>query len=145
MTLVEAPIANHWDPVQISLIQRDIRGGNRATQQRGVQNARLQTRILDHLAATLGLFAALLREVHIHPAGELVGGVPFALAVAQKDQGSVVLFFIAHAFHSAMFGGIPCARSGCWAFISPGLWWILCTFPFSTPPLHPLTPAIVEL
>jgi hypothetical protein len=40
------------------------------------------------LAATLGLRLALDIEIDIDPAGEEVLRVPFALAVAQQDQGS---------------------------------------------------------
>ena len=41
---------------------------------------------LEQLGAALGLADALLVDVDVHPAGEQVLGVPFALAVAEQDQ-----------------------------------------------------------
>ena len=42
-----------------------------------------------HGAATDGFCYTLLREVYVDPAGEEIARVPFALAVAEQDQGVV--------------------------------------------------------
>src|SRR5699024_1892663 len=53
--LVEAPVALHRDPVAVRLVQRDIRGHDRAAQQRGEQDGRLDGRVPNQLASALGL------------------------------------------------------------------------------------------
>jgi len=52
-----------------------------------VQDVGQQTRLLDQLAAALGLGLALIGETDVHPPGELVRLVPLALAVPEEDQG----------------------------------------------------------
>ena len=93
VALVEAPVALHRDPVAVRLVQRDIRGHDRAAQQRGEQDGRLDSRVPNQLAGPLGLGLALVGEADVHPPGELVRCVPFALPVAEEDQCS---FSVAH-------------------------------------------------
>ncbi len=42
---------------------------------------------LQHLARSLGLRLALLRQVHVPPAGEAVLQIPLGLAVTEEDEG----------------------------------------------------------
>ena len=53
---------------------------------RGVQDVGQQVVLGQQLAAADGLGPALVVEVNVHPAGEQVLRVPFAVAVAQQDQ-----------------------------------------------------------
>jgi hypothetical protein len=45
----------------------------------------------EQFTAANGLVSALFRQVDVHPAGELITGIPFALTVAEQNErrGSV--------------------------------------------------------
>jgi len=76
-----------------------VRGGDRPTQQRGVQDAGLEAGLGDELAGVGTLGATLVGEVDVDPSGELVGGVPLALPVTEQDQRALVV--VAHGLHCA--------------------------------------------
>src|SRR6476659_8456311 len=61
-------------------------GVDGAAQQRGVEHVGQQVRVAEQLAAVHRLAAALVVEVDVDPARELVLGVPLALAVAEEDE-----------------------------------------------------------
>ena len=90
MTLVEAPVALNGDPVAIGSVEGEVRGHDGATQHRREQEVRLHARFLEELATVGSLRAALVRQRNIHPTGEEVLCIPFALAVAEQHQ------FVAH-------------------------------------------------
>ena len=83
--LVEPPVPVHRDPVPVGLVQRDVRGGDRPAQQRGVQHIGLPVQPGDQFTGAGRLSAPLVGEVDVHPAGELIEGVPLAFAVAEQD------------------------------------------------------------
>src|SRR5690606_26565089 len=83
VALVEAPRALHGNPEAVGRVKRDIRGLDRAAQQRGVQHVRKDALLGEHLAATLGFASALLGEPDIDPTGEQVLFVPVALSVTE--------------------------------------------------------------
>ena len=89
MTLVEAPVADHRDPEPVGPVEGDVRGRDRAAQQRRVDDVGQQVVLDEELAPAFGLGPALVGERHIDPTGELVGRIPFALAVPHQDQGAV--------------------------------------------------------
>ncbi len=62
------------------------RGGDGPPQDRGVQHVGQQPLLGEQLAPAGRLDAAPLGERHVDPAGEQVGLVPLALAVAQQHQ-----------------------------------------------------------
>ena len=101
VALVEAPGALDGDPVPVGRVERQARGGDGASLQRGVHDVRAAGR--PHrmqLAAAHRLGPALLGQVDVDPAGEEVLGVPVALAVAEQDQG------VRHGWISSVGGGI---------------------------------------
>ena len=90
MTLVEAPVALDGDPVAIGGVKGQVRGHDGATQHRREQEVGGDTRFLEELATVGSLRASLVRQWNIHPTGEEVLCIPFALAVAEQHQ------FVAH-------------------------------------------------
>ena len=88
MALVEPPGAAYGDPVAVGGVEREVGGGDRAAQQRGVEHVGEQVVFDEQLAAGDGLGAALVGQGDVDPAGEEVLGVPVALAVAEQDQGA---------------------------------------------------------
>jgi len=59
---------------------------NRTAQQRGMQLVGQQVLLGQQFATALGLCNTLFGQVDVHPAGEQIEGVPFALAVAEQDE-----------------------------------------------------------
>ena len=90
VTLVEAPIALNGDPMAISGVESQVRGHDGATQHRREQEVRENAGFLEELTTVGSLRAALVRQRNIHPTGEEVLCIPFALAVAEQHQ------FVAH-------------------------------------------------
>ena len=90
VTLVEAPVALNGDPVAIGGVEGEVRGHDGATQHRREQEIRENAGFLEELTTVGSLRAALVRQRNIHPTGEEVLCIPFALAVAEQHQ------FVAH-------------------------------------------------
>src|SRR5579859_125869 len=67
-------------------IECDVRGSDRAAQQRRVHDVREQAVLDEKFAAAPPLRLARCCEVYVDPAGEEVLLVPFALAVAEQDE-----------------------------------------------------------
>src|SRR5690606_23050844 len=88
VTLVEPPGALHRNPQAVRRVQRDVRGLDRAAEQRRVQHIGKQPGLGEQLAAAAGLALALVSEADVHPAGEQVQFVPLALAVAEQDESA---------------------------------------------------------
>lgn len=86
MALVQTPGAVDRDPVAVRGFQRELGGADGALLEGGVQDIGEQTGVLEQLTAADCLLLALLGEVDVHPTGEQVLRVPFALAVAEEDQ-----------------------------------------------------------
>ena len=70
VALVEPPVAAHRDPVPVRRVEREVRGGDRAPQHRGVDDVGQQAGLAHQLAAADRLGAALVGEVDVDPAGE---------------------------------------------------------------------------
>ena len=105
VTLVEAPVALNGDPVAIGGVESQVRGHDRATQHRREQEIRQNAGFLEELTTVGSLRAALVRQRNIHPTGEEVLCIPFALAVAEQHQ------FVAHVSivpQSERSSYIPC-------------------------------------
>src|SRR5690606_756205 len=83
VTLVEAPRPLHGDPVAVRRVEREVRRRDGAAQERGVHDVGRDAGLGEELTAALRLLGPLLRQGDVHPAGEQVLGVPFALAVAE--------------------------------------------------------------
>ena len=60
MTLVEAPVALHWDPVAVGGVQGEVGGHDGAAQHRGEELLGEDTGLLEELTAVDGLSAALV-------------------------------------------------------------------------------------
>lgn len=86
VALVQPPGAVDRDPVAVRGLQRELGGADGALLEGGVQDIGEQTGVLEQLTAADCLLLALLGEVDVHPTGEQVLRVPFALAVAEEDQ-----------------------------------------------------------
>src|SRR5690606_36671133 len=86
VTLVEAPVALDGDPVTVRGVQGQVRGHDRAALEGGVDHIREDAGLLHQLTAGGRLLTALVREVDVHPAGEQVLRIPFALAVAEQHE-----------------------------------------------------------
>ena len=80
--LIESPVAVHRDPQPVGDVERQVRGGDRTAQQRGVDHVGLTIASGDEFAGPPRLGAALVSQVDIDPAGELIACIPLALAVA---------------------------------------------------------------
>ncbi len=93
VAFVQAPVALDRDPAAVSLVQGDIGGVDGALQQGGVKDVRENIVLNQEFPAASCFRAALVVEVYVHPAGEQVLGVPFAVAVAQQNQ------LVSHDFH----------------------------------------------
>ena len=89
VALVEPPVAMHRDPVPVGLVQREVGGVDRPSQQRRVEHIGLAVQLLDQLAGAGRFGPALLGEVDVDPSGEQVQRVPLALAVAQQNQRGI--------------------------------------------------------
>src|SRR5690606_34637751 len=87
VTLVEAPRPLHGDPVAVRRVEREVRRRDGAAQERGVHDVGRDAGLGEELTAALRLLGPLLRQGDVHPAGEQVLGVPFALAVAEQHEG----------------------------------------------------------
>ena len=68
-------------------VERQLRGSNGATQQRGVDDVRQDASLGEQLATADCLGNALVVQIDIDPAGEQVLRVPLAFAMAQEDEG----------------------------------------------------------
>src|SRR5699024_10494037 len=86
VALVEPPAPAHRDPVAVDDVEAHRGRGDRAAEQRRVDDVGEDAGVAQLLAATQGLRAALLGQVDVDPAGEEVLGVPQALAVAEQDE-----------------------------------------------------------
>ena len=86
MTLVEAPVALNGNPVAVGGVESQVRGHDGATQHRREQEIRENAGFLEELTTVGSLRAALVRQRNIHPTGEEVLCIPFALAVAEQHQ-----------------------------------------------------------
>ena len=86
VALVQTPAAAHRNPVAIATVEGKIGGVDGAAQQRGVEHRRQQPLRGQQLCCFPGLGLALLVDVDVHPPGEQILRVPFALAVAEQDQ-----------------------------------------------------------
>ena len=86
MALVQAPSLVHGQPFAVHCAQDVVQGVDGALQVRGVANVEIEAG-LGQGAAAIGCFlAAGVGKVHIHPTGEEVQLVPFALAVANENE-----------------------------------------------------------
>jgi hypothetical protein len=74
--------------VPVRDVERQVGRGDRTAQHRGVYDVGQQPGLDELLAAGDRLLATLLGQRDIDPAGEQVLRVPFALSVAQQDQGA---------------------------------------------------------
>ncbi len=88
VTLVQTPVADDGNPVTIRGVEREVRGADGAAQQRGVEHVREEVVFLEQFAGALAFCDALVGQAHVHPAGEQVHRVPFALAVAEQYKCS---------------------------------------------------------
>ena len=75
----------HRDPQPIGGVESQVRGGDRTAQQRGVEHVGLTIAGGDEFAGPPRLGAALVGQIDVDPAGELVACVPLALAVAKQN------------------------------------------------------------
>ena len=86
MALVEPPRPPDRDPLAVHDPQREVGRADRPLLQRRVQHAGRESLGKHELARDHRLLLAELGEVDVDPAGEPVGEVPLALAVAKEDQ-----------------------------------------------------------
>jgi hypothetical protein len=116
VAFVEAPVALDRDPAAVGLVQGDVRGVDGPLQQGGVEHVREDVVLHQQLTAAGCFRAALVVQVNVHPAGEEVLGVPFAVAVAQQNQ------LVSHDFHPSRAVLPPAQRykASCRAPVSPG-------------------------
>ena len=91
VTLVEAPGLVDGQPRAVHLVQNDVQGVDGALQERRVADVEVIALLLEGLAASSGLGAAGVGEVHVGPAGEEVELVPLALAVTNDDEVHVLI------------------------------------------------------
>ncbi len=87
VALVEAPMPAHWDPRSTGGMQRHLCGADRALEQRGVEHVGQDSLLGQHGTTAFGFGASLLGQVDVDPPGEQILRVPFALPVAEQDQG----------------------------------------------------------
>jgi len=86
VTLVESPRVHNWHSEVLGLHADRPRGLDCPAQDGGEDDVKLEALLLDDLASVDGLLLAILAQVDIMPAGEDVGNVPQALAMADKDD-----------------------------------------------------------
>ena len=86
VALVQTPAAAHRNPVAVAAVECQVGGVDGATQQRRVQHRRQQPLRGQQFRRFPGLGLTLLVDVDVHPPGEQVLCVPFALAVTEQDQ-----------------------------------------------------------
>ena len=84
--LVQSPRALDGQPELVELLEDDLRGEDRARQERRKHAVEAEALGLQQPPAGPGLLDAFRGESHVHPAGEAVLEVPRALAVADEDE-----------------------------------------------------------
>ena len=85
VALVEAPVADDGDPVPVSGVKGDVGRVDGTTLQGCVDHVREDVVLAQQLTTATGFGATLVGQVDVHPPGELVRGVPLALAVAEQN------------------------------------------------------------
>ena len=88
MPLVQAPVTDDRYPHAVHLLEYDPERPYRALEHRGEGDIDIVIEILQQSSGFLCLVATLLGQVHVHPSGEKVFQVPFALTVSAKHQFS---------------------------------------------------------
>ena len=86
MALVEVPVLDYGDIVELHFGGCYLEGVDGAAQVTGEEELRFQSGAEDGAAGVARLGAPLVRQLYIGPAGESVFEVPLALAVAKKDD-----------------------------------------------------------
>src|SRR5262245_53937567 len=86
MAFIEPPGADDGEPHQVHRVEHDPQGSDGSLQDGGEGEVEGEALLAAHLPSGSGLLPALLRQIHVGPAGEAVLAIPGALAVAQKDE-----------------------------------------------------------
>ncbi len=86
MTLVEAPVLDNGEPLSVHLGKHVVEGVDSTLEVGGIAQVKVKACLFEGTAALLSLFNAVLGQLNICPASELVFLVPFAFAMADKYQ-----------------------------------------------------------
>ena len=73
----------------VGLVERDLRGRDGPAAAAGVQHVGQQILLDEQFTRPHPSALPLVGERHVHQTGELVGRIPFALAVPHQNQGAV--------------------------------------------------------
>jgi hypothetical protein len=88
VALVQAPAVLDGQPHAVHLVERDPQRADRALQHRGVRVIERDAGGRELAPGLARLFASLVGEIDVVPAGEQVGDVPLALAVTDENEFS---------------------------------------------------------
>mmetsp|Transcript_84386 Transcript_84386/g.235432 ORF Transcript_84386/g.235432 Transcript_84386/m.235432 type:complete len:239 (+) Transcript_84386:338-1054(+) len=98
--LVESPRLLHRHVELTRALQGQVARLDRALQIGRETNVHLDALLLEELASALGLFNALFRQVHVHPAREPIRDVPLRLAMPGENQLPVLRGHLGLVFDS---------------------------------------------
>src|SRR5699024_10231659 len=105
--LVQAPGTLDVDPVPFGDVQGEVRGGDGAAQQGGVNDVRQDAGVHHQLPTAAGFVHPVGRQGHVHPSGAEALGIPFTLAVAEQYELVGHGSSVPHHRHYSVTGTTP--------------------------------------